>query len=60
MAFEAKAKAFAIGELIKEERRLSKMTQEHLAEKPGQKSFISRIEDGKRNIQLSILYRIGN
>lgn len=27
MVFEAKAKAFAGGELIKEERRLSKMTQ---------------------------------
>ncbi len=27
MAFEAKAKAFAIRELIKEERRLSNMTQ---------------------------------
>ena len=31
--FEIKAKAFAIGEIIKEERRLSKMTQEELAQK---------------------------
>lgn len=59
MAFEAKAKAFAIGELIKEERKLSKMTQEQLAEKTGtKKSFISRIENGKSDIQLSTLYRI--
>lgn len=59
MAFEAKAKAFAIGELIKEERRLSKMTQEQLAIKTGtKKSFISRIENGKSDIQLSTLYRI--
>lgn len=59
MNFEAKAKAFAIGELIKEERRLSKMTQEQLAEKTGtKKSFISRIENGKSDIQLSTLYRI--
>jgi ribosome-binding protein aMBF1 (putative translation factor) len=59
MAFEAKAKAFAIGELIKEERVLSKMTQEQLAEKTGtKKSFISRIENGKSDIQLSTLYRI--
>ena len=59
MAFEAKAKAFAIGELIKEERRLSKMTQEQLATKTGtKKSFISRIENGKSDIQLSTLYRI--
>lgn len=59
MAFEAKAKAFAIGELIKEERRLSNMTQEQLALKTGtKKSFISRIENGKSDIQLSTLYRI--
>ncbi|MFN5091510.1 MAG: helix-turn-helix domain-containing protein, partial [Bacteroidota bacterium] len=55
----AKAKAFAIGELIKEERRLSKMTQEQLAIKTGtKKSFISRIENGKSDIQLSTLFRI--
>ena len=41
MAFEAKAKAFAIGELIKEERRLSKMTQEQLAIKTGTKKVLS-------------------
>lgn len=59
MAFEAKAKAFAIGELIKDERKLAKMTQEQLAEKTGtKKSFISRIENGKTDIQLSTLYRI--
>ncbi len=59
MAFEAKAKAFAIGELIKVERRLSKMTQEQLARKTGtKKSFISRIENGKSDIQLSTLYRL--
>jgi len=29
--FEVKAKAFAIGEIIKEERRLASMTQEQLA-----------------------------
>ncbi len=57
--FEIKAKAFAIGEVIKEERRLSKMTQEQLAQKTGtKKSFISRIENGHSDIQLSTLYRI--
>lgn len=57
--FEIKAKAFAIGEVIREERRLSKMTQEQLAQKTGtKKSFISRIENGKSDIQLSTLYRI--
>ena len=57
--FEIKAKAFAIGEVIKEERKLANMTQEQLAEKTGtKKSFISRIENGHSDIQLSTLYRI--
>jgi len=57
--FEIKAKAFAIGEVLKEERRLASMTQEQLAEKTGtRKSFISRIENGHSDIQLSTLYRI--
>ncbi|TAF75586.1 MAG: XRE family transcriptional regulator [Bacteroidetes bacterium] len=57
--FEIKAKAFAIGEVIKEERRLASMTQVQLAEKTGtQKSFISRIENGKSDIQLSTLYKL--
>ena len=57
--FEIKAKSFAIGELIKEERKLAEMTQEQLADKIGaKKSFISRIENGKSDIQLSTLYRL--
>ena len=57
--FEIKAKAFAIGEIIKEERKLSNMTQEQLAEKTvTRKSFISRIENGHSDIQLSTLYRL--
>jgi len=57
--FEIKAKSFAIGELIKEERKFAQMTQEELAEKIGaKKSFISRIENGHSDIQLSTLYRL--
>jgi len=57
--FEIKAKAFLIGEVIKDERKRSKMTQEELADKIGaKKSFISRIENGKSDIQLSTLYRL--
>ncbi|KAI9447059.1 hypothetical protein F5148DRAFT_1292475 [Russula earlei] len=57
--FEIKAKAFLIGEVIKEERRLAKLTQEQLADKIGaKKSFISRIENGQSDIQLSTLYRL--
>ncbi len=57
--FEIKAKAFLIGELFKEERRIANLTQEQLADKIGaKKSFISRIENGKTDIQLSTLYRL--
>lgn len=57
--FEIKAKSFAIGELIKEERKRAKLTQEQLAEKIGaKKSFISRIENGHSDIQLSTLYKL--
>jgi len=57
--FEIKAKSFAIGELIKEERKFANITQEQLAEKIGaKKSFISRIENGHSDIQLSTLYKL--
>ena len=57
--FEIKAKAFAIGELIKDERRLAHLTQQELADKTGtKKSFISRIENGHTDIQLSTLYKL--
>jgi HTH-type transcriptional regulator/antitoxin HipB len=58
-AFEIKAKSFAIGEIIKEERRLANMTQDELADKTGtKKSFISRIENGHSDIQLSTLFKL--
>jgi len=57
--FEVKAKAFVIGEILKEERLQAKMTQEELASKIGaKKSYISRVENGKTDIQLSTLYRL--
>ena len=57
--FEIKAKAFAIGEIIREARKEAHMTQEQLADKTGtKKSFISRIENGHSDIQLSTLYRL--
>ena len=57
--FEIKAKAFAIGELLREARKEAHMTQEQLAKKTGtRKSFISRIENGRSDIQLSTLYRL--
>jgi len=57
--FEARAKAFTIGELLKDERLEANLTQEELAEKIGaKKSYISRIENGKTDIQLSTLYKL--
>ena len=57
--FELKAQYFVISEILKEARREAKMTQQQLAEKVGtKKSYISRLENGKCDIQLSTLYRI--
>ena len=57
--FERQSKAFIIGELIKEERKLANMTQEELAEKAGtKKSYISRIENGNSDIQMTTLFKI--
>lgn len=57
--FETRGKAFVIGALLKEERKSAKLTQEELSNKIGaKKSYISRIENGKTDIQLSILYKL--
>ena len=57
--FEKKAQYFIISETLKEARHEAKMTQEQLAAKIGtKKSYISRIENGKCDIQLSTLYKI--
>lgn len=58
-AFETRAQYFVLSEMLKEARREAKLTQEQLAEKIGtKKSYISRIENGNCDIQLSTLYRI--
>lgn len=57
--FEEKSQYFVISEMLKEARKEANMTQEQLAEKVGtKKSYISRLENGKCDIQLSTLYRI--
>jgi DNA-binding XRE family transcriptional regulator len=58
-AYEAKANFFGISELLKEARKEAHITQEQLANKIGtKKSYISRIENGKADIQLSTLFKI--
>ena len=57
--YEENSQMFIISEMLKEARREAKITQEELAAKTGtKKSYISRIENGKGNIQLSTLIRI--
>jgi len=57
--FEERAQYFVISEMLKEARKDAKITQEQLAEKIGtKKSYISRLENGRCDIQLSTLYRI--
>ena len=57
--YEEGAQRFIISEMLKEARREAKLTQEQLAEKTGtKKSYISKLENAKGNIQLSTLIRI--
>jgi len=57
--FESRAKAFVVGEMIKDARKEAHLTQEELANKTGtKKSYISRVENGKIDIQVSTLFKI--
>ena len=57
--FEYKAQAYYLCELLKEERRKAKMTQEDLARRTNlKKTFLSRVENGKVDIQLSTFLKI--
>ena len=57
--YEEGAQMFIISEMLKEARKTANMTQEQLAIKAGtKKSYISKIENAKGNIQLSTLIRI--
>lgn len=52
--FEADSLAFRLGVMLKEARKEANITQEELAKKTGtKKSYISRIERGKSDIQIS-------
>lgn len=57
--FEMECDAFIIGEQLKDERLRAGLTQEQLADRIGtKKSFISRVERGRADIQLSTLVRL--
>ena len=57
--FEENAHMFIISEMLKEARAEAKLTQEQLAEKAGtKKSYISKLENAKGNVNFSTLVRI--
>lgn len=60
-AFKARAKAYYYAEILKEQRKRQKMTQQQLADKIGKKrEFISNIERGNSDMQLSTFMLISN
>ena len=57
--FDVETEAFCLAQTLKDERLRAGLTQEQLAEKIGtKKTYISRLENGKADIQLNTLFRI--
>ena len=57
--FETEAEAFCLAETLREQRRLAGLTRQELADKIGtKKSYISKLENGHADVQLSTLFRI--
>ncbi len=57
--YDANSLAFRLGVMLKDARKEAKITQEELADKTGtKKSYISRIERGSSDIQISTYYRL--
>ena len=59
--FEAKAKAWYYAELLRDERKRQKLTQQQLGERIGKKrEYISSLEQGQTDMQLSTFMLIAN
>ena len=57
--FDKETEVFCLAQTLKEERIRAGLTQEQLAEKIGtKKTYISRLENGKADVQLTTLFRI--
>ena len=57
--FDIETEAFCLAQTLREERIRAGLTQEQLAEKIGtKKTYISRLENGKADVQLTTLFRI--
>ncbi len=58
-AFDRDSLAFRLGVMLKEARKEANLTQEELAQKTGtKKSYISRIERGLSDIQVSTYHKL--
>ncbi len=59
--FDSETEAFCLAQTLREERLRAGLTQDQLAEKIGtKKTYISRLENGKADVQLNTLFRIFN
>ena len=59
--FEAKAEAWYYAELLRDERKRQKLTQQQLGERIGKKrEYISALEQGHTDMQLSTFMLIAN
>lgn len=59
--FEARAKAWYYAELLRDERKRQKLTQQQLGERIGKKrEYISSLEQGRTDMQLSTFVLISN
>ena len=57
--FDIETEAFCLAQTLREERIRADLTQKQLAEKIGtKKTYISRLENGKVDVQLTTLFRI--
>lgn len=61
IAFEEEAYSYYTGQILEEARKKAHLTQSELAERIGtDKSYISRIENGKTEPKVSTFFRIVN
>lgn len=59
--FDAKARAWYYGELLRERRKELGLTQKELAERIGrERTYINRVEKGETDLQLSSFLRIAD
>lgn len=57
--FDAESLSFRLGVMLKDARKEANITQEELAQRTGtKKSYISRIERGLSDIQMSTYYKL--